>query len=345
MKWTEFIKYSSVLMKIAMLLEFVDIVTDYMYSTSLIRQSTMYYNQYSQTQDASLAKYNSIKTMAWISLICGVIGSLLFVCELMLARKLYSKIPVLREKLRKYSKLQSDDIIPNPTFITHYDIIHEIRIRKVDIDVFAILVACFEDIPQITIVIVVTSILSEWTQFSILSLMLSISSCTMKFLKVMVDLFGCGDDAIDVFGYQDINMSDAASTTVSISTTSSGDMTRKLKHRGSMVNVTGVDDNTDDITDYTDSDDTRERHRVSLVDSDESSDDDDQEEDDESSDSEDGEHSLINDTNKNNKGKKKKSKGRTLRISRRATWKRHKLLMIPEETDENEEWSEFEHDF
>ena len=85
----------------------------------------------------------------------------------MLARKLYSKIPVLREKLKKYSKLERDGIISDSTFISHHDITQQIRIRKVDVDVFAILVACFEDIPQITIVLIVTSILSEWTQFSI----------------------------------------------------------------------------------------------------------------------------------------------------------------------------------
>ena len=196
------------------------------------------------------------------------------------------------------------------------------------------------------------------------SLLLSVSCCTMKFLKVMVDLFGCADDTIGIFGYQDINMSDATRTPVSGSTSSNDNMAHKLKYRkisnGSANSETSgsSDGNDGDNEDNEDNDDDQTnsaeasyscstpqsspRHRVSLIDdSDSSSEDEDEDEDELSSDEicQDGENSAVqNDTNL----QKQKLNGRSLKISRRATWKKHRLLMIPEEADENEEWSEHE---
>ena len=73
MKWKDFMKCSSLLMKIAMVLEIVDIITDYMYSTALIRQSMTNYDAYSTKQDADSEKYSSITRIAWISLVYGVL--------------------------------------------------------------------------------------------------------------------------------------------------------------------------------------------------------------------------------------------------------------------------------
>ena len=122
MEWNDFVKYASVLLKIGMVLYSVTLCMRHISSITTYQIWTV---------------QHSIEILAWISLLCGVFGSLLFVFELLLARKLYSKIPVLRTKLQKTNK-NSENMVTSSTFLSQNATIHEIRIRKVDIDIFAI---------------------------------------------------------------------------------------------------------------------------------------------------------------------------------------------------------------
>ena len=175
MKKLDFVKETGILFKIGILLSFTDVITDYVYAFSLILRS----NQ------------QSIQFLGWLSLICGSIGTTLCIFHMVFARKIYSKIPGLKVKLQSVVNSNNNEMDDE---IEHT--LGEIRSRKVDIGVFAILIVCIEDIPQMAIIFLVNSMLSSWTEISIIALSMSIISCLMKFMTIMMDGCGCNDDTI-----------------------------------------------------------------------------------------------------------------------------------------------------
>jgi len=165
--------------------------------------------------------------------------------------------------------------------------------------------------------------LSKWTRFSVLSLLLSIASCMLKFLKLMADLFGCcAHDKVKAFTYHDVQCEDAASTTVSMSMARDGSPGSSGSHTTHSYGHS---------TSSSDSGSTSFATKLSLI---TDSDSDDTDENDDSDDEDNGDERTLmhrRRTNRRRKSGKRRSASSSLRIKRKAAFKRHKLLMIPEE--------------
>eukprot|EP01084_Bolivina_argentea_P297584 512697_1 len=166
LKISDFIKETGVGFKAGIILHPVDFITDCLYAGTLI-------------------DHNEI-LLGLLSLVFGTIGCALFAGHCMLPRKIYSKIPDL--------KLQSES---TNDIAQRNDILNKIRSRKCDIDVFAMLIVCCEDIPQITTIYLVNTIQLTWNDsvISIVALGFSILSVFIKFIMIIYDKFGCNDDS------------------------------------------------------------------------------------------------------------------------------------------------------
>eukprot|EP01084_Bolivina_argentea_P312884 541735_1 len=176
-----FVKHASISFKISIIFCIIDSISDYIFATWLI-------------QRAHNSSKSNITLIAWISLICGVVGLLLCFCWILVARKLYAKIPILIKKLMEYQQIKDRSLNMN----LYTNIMKEIRIRKVDIDIFGLLIACL-DITQVTIIIIISQfVIQQWTTISIISLFLCIISCSLKCLNIVVDIMGCNDESINI---------------------------------------------------------------------------------------------------------------------------------------------------
>merc|ERR1712013_11315 len=69
----------------------------------------------------------------------------------------------------------------------------EIRSRYVDLDVVALLIACLEDVPQATIVMIVVSSTGDWSTVAIFTIAFSLSSLLWRAGQVFASKCGCKD--------------------------------------------------------------------------------------------------------------------------------------------------------
>lgn len=119
----------------------------------------------------------------------GVIGIIWFYVKTILIRKFIGfQCVKLEEKLRKNFNNGQECFV----------VIEKIRVRKTDLNVIGLIAACFEDCPQIIIVIVVTttSIGHGWTAITLATLCASMVSFLIKFWSVTFARFGCVDPNI-----------------------------------------------------------------------------------------------------------------------------------------------------
>eukprot|EP01084_Bolivina_argentea_P276790 472371_1 len=167
--WLVAMKQFGVMEYVGIILELIDIVTDWILATNLI-----IYPKYD----------SSFKVLGWVSLIFAVCGVAVFICKYFLLKK------ILGVQIKKYKaqlKQPNDDE-------KRKQIMKEIRIRKTDIDVMSLLNGSIEDIPQ---TLIATIILSNFgvDYRSVASISMSILSFLMKLIAIIMTKCGCKDES------------------------------------------------------------------------------------------------------------------------------------------------------
>lgn len=297
-----------------------------------------------------MSTYDVIHTLGGISLLCGAVGVLLFIAQIAMARKLLFRVSLLRNELVNWTK--SNRKMTNSDSLWKHDHLRQIRTRTVDVDVFAILVSCFVELPQITIIIVVTLSLSRWIHFAVPSLLLSVCSFTLKVQRMLVDASGCREGSSEgtLYGmeYEDsVQSLDIGSTSVSISVSSGRDGMRDGRDSGHNYRNIKFQPLNEEMSDQEvdeemyignghsilmETENENENRMRLMSDSDE-----------EDSEMEEKDEAVIikepvkrGEKQMNRRSKRRKQ--RSLKISRRVRFRKHKLLAIEEENS-RDDWS------
>eukprot|EP01084_Bolivina_argentea_P030116 55847_1 len=151
--------------RLGLILEIVDIITDYMYSSQLI-----------------LAEITRIKVLGWFLLMFSICGVLLFLFKVNLMKKLIGKQCKEYKQQREMNRITSTQLND------------EVKRRFLDIGLFSFVCSCFEDLPQCVISISVSTSQFGWTSLSILSFSLSLISFLYKLVKIVsIKIFGMFD--------------------------------------------------------------------------------------------------------------------------------------------------------
>ena len=142
-----------------------------------------------------LQRSSAFQILGWISFLAGIFGSVLFICKLLLIRKLYYIFPSLRERR---NKLISNCKILSPIIKENVNIIGIlIRERMRDIVMFDLLICSVEDSPQFCIVLMV-GIYDGFNALSLLTLAASIALLFWKFIRIFVNYCRCQDDTVEI---------------------------------------------------------------------------------------------------------------------------------------------------
>eukprot|EP01084_Bolivina_argentea_P178491 308538_1 len=168
----ESLKHFSILAYIGIVLEIIDIITDYIFGLSLIVGKT--------TNDR-------LAVLGWLSLMFAIFGLSVFFFKYITYKKIFGYQVV---ELKQQLKNLTDDT--NETVNQRDEIIEEIRYRTMDIDVLSLLNGCIEDIPQTLIVLIVVSN-KQWETISVLSISLSMASFILKLSQIIGTKYGCKD--------------------------------------------------------------------------------------------------------------------------------------------------------
>merc|ERR1712228_246139 len=156
---------------ISLSLELFDIGTDILFSLSLILPSDN-------------ADNDDLFLMGCVSMLVTIFGIVLFFLKYSTHRKLIAfQVNELKEDWRN----TQDATVKN-------NIMEKIRVRVTDMDILSFLICCIEDIPQIALVLMVSSLSdNDWKTASVLTLAVSVTSCLLKIGQIIVAKCGCKD--------------------------------------------------------------------------------------------------------------------------------------------------------
>eukprot|EP01084_Bolivina_argentea_P178489 308535_1 len=171
----ESLKHFSILAYIGIVLEIIDIITDYIFGLSLIVGKT--------TNDR-------LAVLGWLSLMFAIFGLSVFFFKYITYKKIFGYQVV---ELKQQLKNLTDDT--NETVNQRDEIIEEIRYRTMDIDVLSLLNGCIEDIPQFLIALTVV-MQNEFQTVSVISITLSMASFVLKLSQIVSTKYGCKDQSI-----------------------------------------------------------------------------------------------------------------------------------------------------
>eukprot|EP01084_Bolivina_argentea_P192467 330402_1 len=155
-------------------LEIFDIVVDYLYAVELITNEN-----------------EDVVKLGWISLLCAIIGLILFGIKTLIAKKLLGYQEVELKKELKY--VHETKMVNAEKIKLTKRIIGDIRARYVDLDVLSLFISCIEDVPQATIALIYVLSTEDWNSISILTMSKSMASFFWKLSQVMTSNFGCKD--------------------------------------------------------------------------------------------------------------------------------------------------------
>eukprot|EP01084_Bolivina_argentea_P274482 467882_1 len=167
--WPQTFKQLSCMEKLSLLIEAVDMITDFFFSGDLI---------------ANHGNTSNVVILGWISLLSGIAGFLGFIVKMHMMRKLIGwQVPNLIKDLRR----------PSITNSKQQKAINKMRQCRIDIDVITLLMACLEDCPQTVIVILIVSSSIGWSSISLANVTVSVISFCMKLLQIVLTKYGCKD--------------------------------------------------------------------------------------------------------------------------------------------------------
>eukprot|EP01084_Bolivina_argentea_P048177 88775_1 len=180
--WKDAFEEFGALEYVGIIMEIMDIITDYIFATNLILSHR-------------LTKLGSdVAILGWGSLIFSVFGMVVFICKYALLKKLLGvQIKEYRHKL-SINKGDSDK---------RAEIMNKIRYCKLDIDVVNLLNGAVEDGPQMLIALTVLMNIG-FNLISIISITLSVLSFVMKIIGILMTKLGCKDVSDEKTEYNDV---------------------------------------------------------------------------------------------------------------------------------------------
>eukprot|EP01083_Nonionella_stella_P041463 112414_1 len=176
----ETLREFSIIEKVSLVTEIADVVTDYIFGFSLIIKSR-------QSED-------TIGTLlGWMSLLCTIIGSVIFYIRFILAKKLIGFQTRNLKKQFKHVHVQFEKLESPIAKLKSHALVLEMRKIRMYIDLISMLITCLEDVPQLMIVYVVVIAGNEWTEIRIVTICVTITSILLRICQVLMAKFGCKD--------------------------------------------------------------------------------------------------------------------------------------------------------